>query len=99
MKTITVKKHQTLFDIALEQYGTCEAVGEILALNPGLENDPAALAQLGIDSIRHTAFYIDAAVAPGMRIRVDENSAWVRKNTLKELTNDITTYRHGPNDQ
>ena len=44
MKTITVKARQTVYDIALEQYGTCEAVGEILALNPDVGNDPAALA-------------------------------------------------------
>ena len=48
MTTATVKARQTVYDIALEQYGTCEAVGEILALNPQIANDPEALVQLGI---------------------------------------------------
>ena len=47
MTTATVKARQTVYDIALEQYGTCEAVGEILALNPQIANDPEALVQLG----------------------------------------------------
>ena len=50
MTTATVKARQTVYDIALEQYGTCEAVGEILALNPQIANDPEALVQLWIDS-------------------------------------------------
>lgn len=57
MTTATVKARQTVYDIALEQYGTCEAVGEILALNPQIANDSEALVQLGIDSIGETGFY------------------------------------------
>ena len=90
MTTATVKARQTVYDIALEQYGTCEAVGEILALNPQIANDPEALVQLGIDSI--------GAVAPGTQLRIDDESGLMRKNTLKELGNDITTYRYGQND-
>lgn len=99
MKTVTVKRNQTLYDIALEQYGTCEAVGEILSLNPRLTNDPAALCAKGIDSMRETAFYIDIAVKPGTHLTVDENSTLIRKSTLREITTDITTYRYGTNDQ
>lgn len=98
MTTITVRARQTVFDIALEQYGTCEAVGEILALNPDIANDPAALAQMGIDSVSETGFYMDAPVDKGMLLRIDEDSPLIRKNVLKELTNEITTYQYGTND-
>lgn len=98
MKTTTVKARQTLYDIALEQYGTCEAVGELLALNPGIANDPEALRRLGIETLGQTGFYLDAAVAPGTQLRIDEQSALMRKGTLKEIISDITTYDHGTND-
>ena len=94
MTTATVKARQTVYDIALEQY----AVGEILALNPQITNDPEALVQLGIDSIGETGFYLDVAVTPGTQLRIDDESGLMRKNTLKELGNDITTYRYGQND-
>jgi hypothetical protein len=54
--------------------------------------------QLGIDSIGETGFYLDVAVAPGTQLRIDDESGLMRKNTLKELGNDITTYRYGQND-
>lgn len=98
MKTITVKNRQTVFDIALEQYGTCEGVGELLALNPQIANDPEALVKQGIDSIGETGFFLDAAVAPGIRLFVDDDSRLMRRDTLKEITTDITTYRYGTND-
>ena len=40
MKTVTVKPNQTVFDILVEQYGTCEALAELLENNPNLENEP-----------------------------------------------------------
>jgi hypothetical protein len=98
MKTITVKARQTVYDIALEQYGTCEAVGEILALNPDVGNDPAALAAQGIDSVSETGFYLDVAVDKGAQLRIDDDSTLMRKNVLKEITSEITTYQYGTND-
>lgn len=98
MKTATVKARQTVYDIAIEQYGTCEAVGEIIALNPQIANDPEALVQLGIDSLGEVGFYLDVAVAPGAQLHIDDESDLMRKNTLKELESDITTYRYGEND-
>lgn len=98
MTTITVKARQTVYDIAIEQYGTCEAAGEILVLNPEIANDPAALTLKGIDSIAEKGFYLDVAVAPGMRLYIDDQSDLMRKGTIKELTTDITTYHYGPND-
>mgnify|MGYP000323225834 CR=1 FL=1 len=42
-ETIKVKDNQILLDIALQYYGTAEAIAEILANNPGIKNDPQAL--------------------------------------------------------
>lgn len=44
MKIIEVQADQTLLDLAVQHYGTAEGVGEILRLNPTLENDPKRLA-------------------------------------------------------
>ena len=40
MKTVTVKPNQTVFDILVGQYGTCEALAEFLENNPGQTNGP-----------------------------------------------------------
>lgn len=37
MKTIEVENDQLLLDIALQQYGTAEAIGEIVRNNPDLK--------------------------------------------------------------
>lgn len=99
MQTITVKTGQTVYDIALERYGTCEAVGEILALNPAITNDPAALSAMGVDSLSEKEFYLDMAVDPRYKLSVDDQSPLRRKNILKELSNDIITYDYGPNNK
>ena len=46
MKTVTVKPNQTVFDILVGQYGTCEALAEFLEIiriwkmTPGQTNGP-----------------------------------------------------------
>lgn len=95
MKTITVKPSQNVFDIVLEQYGTLEAVGEFLAGNPDLQNDPKALVALGIDPDTAMQFQLDAAVLPGSRVAIDEKSILIDKNLLRDLTDEITTYDYG----
>lgn len=92
MKTVTVKKNQTVYDIALEQYGTCEAVGELLHNNPDLRNDPEALAAQGIDGVTDSAFYLDVALQPGTQVIVDTDSSLMERLVVKELTSQITTY-------
>lgn len=92
MKTIKAKKNQTVFDIAVEQYGTCEAVGEIIANNPGLVNDPAALAVLGVNALDDDGFYFDAALLAGLEIMIDTNSDLMRKTVTKEITQPVTTF-------
>ena len=92
MKTVTAKANQTVFDMALEQYGTAEAVSEIAGNNPELKNDPDALVALGIDPLYDSGFYFDVAITPGAAVKIDTNSKLIRSNTVRELTNEITTF-------
>lgn len=93
MKTVKTVPNQTIFDVAAKYYGTCEAVAELLALNPQLRNDPAALAALGIDYVSETAFYPDAALLAGLDIQIDTDSRTLRQSVVKELQNkEINTF-------
>jgi FMN phosphatase YigB (HAD superfamily) len=93
MKTVKAKPNQTIYDVALEQYGNDEAVAEIMASNPDLRNDPAALAALGINAIEDDGFYMDTALLAGSEIRIDTDSPLMRPLVLKELAGEeITTF-------
>lgn len=92
MKIAIVKGNQNMYDVALEHYGTCEAVGELLRNNPDLRNDSEALAALGIDSVNDTAFYLDAALQVGLQVAIDTDSPLMDRQILKELKTEITTY-------
>lgn len=92
MKTITVKPNQTIYDIAVEQYGTVGALGELLSLNPGLRNDPEALVALGIDPLSFTDFRLDAAVEKGLQITVDDDSPLRKPAVINDLNREVTTY-------
>nr|DAN20593.1 MAG TPA: hypothetical protein [Caudoviricetes sp.] len=96
MKKITVKENQTIYDIAIEQYGTCEAVGEILFDNSELLNDEQAKRDLGIDPINDKAFYFDIALKRGYTLLIDTDSCLVKKNILRDIMNkEITTFDYG----
>lgn len=92
MKKVKVKPNQTVMDIALEQYGTLEAISEILVNNPELTNDAGALAQLGIDAVNSSGFYPDIMLEADQEIRIDENSELIRSNVIKQIYRDITTF-------
>lgn len=93
MKTIRTVPNQTLFDVAVKHCGTCDAVAELLADNPGLRNDPAALAALGIDYVADSGFYLDAALLAGQEIRINTDSRTLRQTVVKELQNkEINTF-------
>lgn len=94
MKTVTVKKNQTIYDLALEQYGTCEAVDELLGSNSKLCNDPEALAARGLDTVNDPAFYLDVALQAGLQVSVDTDSPLIERLTVKELNTPITTYEN-----
>ncbi len=66
----TVKEDQTLIDLAVQLYGSAEAVDNLLELNPQLtDQDPA--------------WNIDALLVVGSIINYDEEN--VDKRILKEL--------------
>ncbi|SUE33680.1 hypothetical protein [Rikenella microfusus] len=93
MKTIRTVSNQTVFDLAVKYYGTCEAVAELIGNNPGLRNDPAALATLGIDYVADGGFYADAALLAGQEVRIDNDSRTLRQMVVKELQNkEINTF-------
>lgn len=92
MKTISVKRNQTLFDVALERYGTLEALGEILRNNPGLTNDAGALAALGIDAVNSSDFYPDVMLEAGQSVAIDTDSGTIRSGIVKQIIQDITTF-------
>lgn len=92
MGSITVIKNQTIYDICLQAYGTVEALSEILALNPDLQNDPLAKISLGIDPITNTSFFLHLALKPDLEVIVNTDSPLINANVLKELTEPITTF-------
>lgn len=101
MKKVTVKLNQTVYDIAVEQYGTCEAIGEIVANNPELVNDEQAKITAGINPIRDKDFYFDLALKVGSGILIDTDSRLIKKNILREISKEVTTFDmndYGTND-
>lgn len=99
MKTVKATQNQTIYDLAVKWYGTTEAVTEITTNNPGLKNDPAALAALGIDYINDNSFYFDAPLMPGAAVSIDTNSPLLQQNIVQELAaHEINTFDTGNRD-
>lgn len=92
MKTITVKPNQTLFDLAVENYGTSEAVAEILKNNPDLRNDKAAMTALGVNYTSNSGFYLDAPVETDFQLQIDTDSKQIKTSIIKEITTEVTTF-------
>lgn len=93
MKQIKVQPNQTVYDLAVQYYGTCEAVATILADNPTLVNDPAALVSLGVNTVVDTVFRLDVAIKPDSVVYIDTASKLMDYKTLKKIdNNEITTY-------
>ncbi|MFR9574303.1 MAG: hypothetical protein SNG79_01425 [Rikenellaceae bacterium] len=89
MNKITVVDNQTVLDIAMQYYGTPEAVGEILTNNPDIENDEQSLIDLGRDL---DDFHPDIKLSVGSQIYIDDDSLTMIKTTVKKITDDVTTY-------
>jgi hypothetical protein len=86
--TVIAEENQTIFDLAVQHYGTVEAVEEILELNPGLENDPKHSGGNTND------FWLCLPVKAGSEIAIDEKSPLMDKNAVKHLKNEhITTWQ------
>ncbi len=93
MKTIEVQDKQILLDIVLQHYGTAEAMGEIMANNPGLENEPSAVMEAGREL---GPFYPDIKLRAGLRVSVDDNSRLVKKTVVGKINGSVTTYMETP---
>ena len=93
MKTIEVQDKQILLDIVLQHYGTAEAMGEIMANNPGLENEPSAVMDAGREL---GPFYPDIKLRAGLRVSVDDNSRLVKKTVVGKINGSVTTYMEPP---
>ena len=100
MKRGTAKANQTIYDVAIEQYGTCEAVGKLMQDNPDMENDLQAVTEAGIEE-SDRSFYFDLPLPEGSTLLVDTDSRLIEKNILREIDKDVTTYDlkgYGTND-
>lgn len=94
MKTITAKANQTVYDIAVQYYGTVEAVEEILRNNPELRNDDKAKITAGIDAVQDAYFYPDLPVRTGSPVLIDTGSLLLKNSITREM-NDVTTFDYG----
>ena len=93
MKTIKVEDNQILLDIALQYYGTAEAISEILTNNPNIKNDPQSLQETGRNEAN---FYPDLKLKVGQTLQINDDSRTIIKNIVKKITNNITTYNAQP---
>lgn len=93
MKTIEVQDKQILLDIVLQHYGTAEAMGEIMANNPGLENEPSAVMEAGREL---GPFYPDIKLRARLRVSVDDDSRLVKKTVVGKINGSVTTYMETP---
>lgn len=89
MKTIKAKDNQILLDIALQYYGTAEAIAEILENNPGIKNDSQALVSAGRPL---GSFYPDIKLEVSSSLLIDDDSRRIKKTVIKKIENDVTTY-------
>ena len=89
MKTIEVQADQTILDLAMQHYGTADGIGEILRLNPTLENDPKRLA---VEGRLMDAFYPDLRLKPGQSVQIDDAGTVIRKSVVKKMGRNVTTY-------
>ena len=89
MKTIEVQADQTVLDLAVQHYGTADGIGEILRLNPSLENDPKRLAAEGRQM---DAFYPDLRLLPGQEVLIDDGGTVIRKSVVRKIGRNVTTY-------
>jgi hypothetical protein len=84
MRTIVTVKNQTIFDIAVQEYGNVAAWEEILKINPDIRNDYSAALASGV------IYYPDEfdfayPISEGSKIIVDSESLLLNSNYLREL--------------
>ena len=90
MKTVTVKPNQTVFDILVGQYGTCEALAEFLENNPDLENEP------GTDGrdvpVAERIFRFDLPLKEGSTVLIGTDSWQIKTSVIQEINTEVTTF-------
>lgn len=90
MKTVTVKPNQTVFDILVGQYGTCEALAEFLENNPDLENEP------GTDGrdvpVAERIFRFDLPLKEGSTVLINTDSRQIKTSVIQEINTEVTTF-------
>ena len=91
MQTIKTIKNQTIWDVAVQYYGTLEAVEELLRLNPALRSDVAQALAAGYvaDS---SIFYLDLPILEGSSVTIDTDSKWYKRSIVKQIAVDVTTF-------
>lgn len=90
MKTVTVKPNQTIFDILVEQYGTCEALAELLENNPNLENEPGADGRAIPEAER--IFRLDLPLKDGSTVLISTDSRQIKTSVIREINTEVTTF-------
>ena len=90
MKAVKVKPNQTVFDILVEQYGTCEALAEFLDNNPELEHEPTPAGRQFPEALQ--AFRLDLPVRSGSTVWIDADSKLIKTSVVKEIDAEVTTY-------
>ncbi|MCM1031866.1 MAG: hypothetical protein NC410_10565 [Oscillibacter sp.] len=90
MKAVKVKPNQTVYDIVVEQYGTCEALAEFLGNNPALENDPVSVGRQVPEAVQ--VFRLDLPVRSGSVVWIDTDSKLIKTSVIKEIDTEVTTY-------
>lgn len=90
MKTVTVKPNQTVFDILVEQYGTCEALAEFLGNNPDLENELGADGRAMPEAKR--IFRFDLPLKDGSTVLIGTDSRQIKTSVIREINTEVTTF-------
>ncbi len=90
MKTVIVKPNQTVFDILVEQYGTCEALAELLENNPNLENEPGADGRAIPEAER--IFRLDLPLKDGSTVLISTDSRQIKTSVIREINTEVTTF-------
>lgn len=88
MKIVQTVKNQTIFDIAVQEYGNAAAWEEILNLNPGLKNDySSALAA----QILYYPEEFDLAfpIMEGTKVFIETESDLANAKYLREIASKV----------
>ena len=84
MKTVTVKPNQTVFDILVGQYGTCEALAEFLENDPGTDKRAVPEAE--------RIFRFDLPLKVGSTVLINTDSRQIKTSVIREINTEVTTF-------